>query len=208
MADLIFRPKLLRTAGSGPPAEMYWGDWAYSDADQSLHIARPDNSVLSFPLIPPTGYAPANHNHDGVYAPANHDHAGTYAPANHDHAGTYAPASHDHAGTYAPASHSHDGIPLASFVFDGNLATFGVKSKRDPGGILAPAMTRTAQGRYEIAIAGLTTAARLTHAWGNADNLLRVVSLVPSAGLLSIAVRNVSNSFVDLDYCSIAVESL
>ena len=38
-----------------------------------------------------TGFAPSNHNHDGVYSPVNHNHDGVYSPVNHNHDGTYQP---------------------------------------------------------------------------------------------------------------------
>ena len=75
-----------RTRGSGPPPDLLWGEIAYSDGDESIHVGRHDGTTKSFTTNP----APTNHTHD--YAPTNHTH--DYAPANHTH--DYAPANHSH----------------------------------------------------------------------------------------------------------------
>jgi hypothetical protein len=118
MEERMFKTILVkRTLENSAPSQLEFGELAFSDGSDRLHVGKADGSILSGYLSPwpataleliidgaVTGYAaPLQHGH-ADYAAAAHSHA-DYAAAAHSHA-DYAAIGHSHAD-YAAAAHSH-----------------------------------------------------------------------------------------------------
>lgn len=199
------RVQVYRTEGTGAPPDLEFGELAFADGDDSLHIGKADGSTHTFQAGPgppgPQGLQgpPGATGAQGLQGePGATGATGAQGPpgATGAQGPQGVPGATGATGAQGPPGY------LCAASFNGVSGSVGWRQKVDDQGLIG-ALTRTGAGSYTIAITGLTENAIVFPS----DNG-RLTFPNPSPGLLTVQSRNFTGTLIDASGVSFQVVAL